>query len=196
MEAQTGVIHMTGFPGLRFLDVISYPLTEWQQIKLLEQLRLTPKKEDLSENISGWLLSKNDTVVVFALKLADEYQQFTVRDGVVNCLVHPHEPVRTQAVKTLVRLADETTPLILSGYFRKEGFINRAMMLDALAVLGTEKQLDFLLTLLDDPNNIIKLKAAIVLVNCCKNGAEILEKKAADEPEPFARILRHVKTIR
>lgn len=196
MEAQTGVIHLTGFAGLRFLDVISYPLTEWQQIKLLEQLRLTSRKEDLSESIAGWLLSKNDTVVVFALKLADEYQQFGVRDNVINSLVHPNERVRTQAVKTLVRLADQHTPAILLGYFRKEGFINRTMMLDALAVLATDKQRDYITGLLDDDNNIIKLKAAIVLANCCTNGMELLEKRAVEEPEPFERILRHVKTVK
>jgi hypothetical protein len=187
---------MTGFPGLRFLDVIRYPLTEWQQIKLLEQLRLTPKKEDLSEQLTGWLLSKNDTVVIFALKLADEYQQFTVREQVVDCLVHPYEPVRTQAVKTLIRLADEFTPRILAGYFHKEGYINRIMMLDALAVIATEKQAHFLIDLLDDPNNIIKLKAAIVLAGCCEKGMEILEQRALAEPEPFERILRHVKTVK
>jgi len=196
MEAQTGMIHMTGFAGLRFLDVISYPLTEWQQIKLLEQLRLTPKKQDISENIADWLLSKNITVVVFALKLADEYQQFALRDNVINCLVHPYEQIRTQAVKTLVRLADQSTPTILLGYFRKEGFVNRAMMLDALAVLATERQTDFLLTLLDDPNHIIKLKASIVLVVCSTSGMDILEKRAIEEPEPFERILRHVKTVK
>lgn len=196
MEAQTGVIHMTGFAGLRFLDVISYPLTEWQQIKLLEQLRLTSKKEDLSENLSDWLLSKNVTVVVFALKLADEYQQFALRNNVINCLVHSYEPIRTQAVKTMVRLADQSTPAILAGYFRKEDFVNRAIILDALAVLATEEQSDFLLTLLDDPNNIIKLKAAIVLAACSTNGIDILEKRAIEEPEPFERILRHVKTVK
>ncbi len=196
MEAQTGVIHLTGFAGLRFLDVISYPLTEWQQIKLLEQLRLTAKKEDLSESIGGWLLSKNDSVVVFALKLADEYQQFALRNNIINCLVHSNEQVRTQAVKALVRLADESTPAILLGYFRKEVYINRVMMLDALAVLATEKQSGFLVSLLDDPNNIIKLKAAIVLANCCSDGFAILEKRALAEPEPYERILRHVKTVK
>ncbi len=196
MEAQTGVIHLTGFPGLRFLDVISYPITEWQQLKLLEQLRLTNKKNDLSEGIAGWLLSKNDTVVIFALKLADEYQQFAVTDNVVECLVHPNEKVRVQAIKTLIRLADQRTPSILLGYFRKERFMNRALMLDALASLATEEHTEFLVSLLEDANNIIKLKAGIVLANCCPEGMAILEKRAIDEPEPFARILRHVKTVK
>jgi hypothetical protein len=196
MEAQTGVIHMTGFPGLRFLDVVSYPLTEWQQIKLLEQLRLTPKKEDLSGSIPGWLHSKNDTVVIFALKLADEYQQFSNTRDVMDCLVHPNEKVRTQAVKTLVRLADQDTPSILLGYFRKEGFMNRALMLDALATLATEKNTAFLVRLLEDENNTIKLKAAIVLANCAPDGIKILEQWASTCPEPYERILMHVKSVK
>lgn len=196
MEAQTGVIHMTGFPGLRFLDVASYPLTEWQQIKLLEQLRLTPKKEDLTEQIKGWLESANDTVAIFALKLADEYQQLAVVSNVVNCLVHPNERVRTQAVKTLTRLEDPNTATILLGYFRKEGFMNRKLMLDALATLATEKHAPFLEQLLDDKDNTIKLKAAVVLARCCPEGMKIIEAKAEAMPEPYERILKHVKSVR
>jgi hypothetical protein len=193
MEAQTGVIHLTGFPGLRFLDIISYPLTEWQQLKLLEQLRLNPVKEDLTEKIPHWLLSKNETVVVFALKLADEFQQFSVRSSVINCLVHPKKSVRSQALKTLIRLADENSATILLGYFNKEPFTNQVFILDALQNMATEKEAEFLLSLLNHANNTIKLKAAIVLASCTKNGLTILQKKAAEQPEPFERILRHIK---
>ncbi len=196
MEAQTGVIHLTGFPGLRFLDIISYPLTEWQQLKLLEQLRLNPVKEDLTEKIPHWLLSKNETVVVFALKLADEFQQFSVRSFVINCLVHPKKSVRSQALKTLIRLADESTPTILLGYFNKEPFTNQVFILEALQNMATEKEVPFLINLLNHINNTIKLKAAIVLMKCAKNGLAILQTKAAEQPEPFERILNHMKTVR
>lgn len=194
MEAQTGVIHLTGFPGLRFLDVISYPLTEWQQLKLLEQLRLFPKKEDLSDKIPGWLRSANNTVVVFALKLADEYQVFAVRQDVIQCLVHADEQVRTQALKTLVRLADEETPQILLGYFAKESLVNRLYILDAMRAIGTEADRDFIEQLLDDENDTIKLKAAIVLVAISGTGMAVIEKRSLLQPEPFERIYRHIKT--
>lgn len=194
MEAQTGVIHLTGFPGLRFLDVISYPLTEWQQLKLLEQLRISPKKEDLSEKIPHWLLSENDTVVVFALKLADEYQQFAVTNEVLGCLVHPSPPVRSQALKTLVRLSDEKTPMLLLGYISKEPYNNQAFILDALKNMATDNEKDFLIHLLDNPNDLIKLKAALVITNCCTNGLEIIKQRAEVAPEPFQRILLHIQS--
>jgi hypothetical protein len=196
MEAQTGVIHMTGFPGLRFLDVISYPLTEWQQLKLLEQLRLYPKKEDLSEKIPGWLQSKNETVIIFALKLADEYQQFAIRKYVIDCLVHENKAVRSQAIKTLVTLADENTPAILLGYFSKESLSNQLFMLEALPTIATENEYEFLLKLVDHENDTIKFKAAVVLAAVSDNGLTMLEKRAETQPEPYHRIYRHVKTVK
>ena len=196
MEAQTGVINLTGFAGLRFLDVISYPLTEWQQLKLLEQLKLYPEREGLSENIPKWLRSKNETVVIFALKLADEYQQFGVRDYVVGCLEHTNHSVRRQAIKTLLRLEDEETPAILLAYFNSEPFINQAFILDALRTLATGRETDFLIGLLDHPNDTIKLKAAVILAECFDEGLGILEKRGMEQPEPHQRIYSHVKTVK
>lgn len=196
MEAQTGVIYMTGFPGLRFLDVISYPLTEWQQLKLLEQLKLTKKKEDLSERIPRWLLSKNDTVVVFALKLAEEYQQFAVRDAISPCFEHPNRLVREQAVKALIQLGDAQTPALLVNCFSGKTVVEQGIILDALSGMATDEQEAFLVSQLDAPDNGLKLKAATALISCCTHGWEILEKRSVREPEPFARILNHLKTMK
>ena len=195
-EAQIAIIYMTGFNGLRFLDVISYPLSLWQQIKLLEQLRLFGKKEDLSDRIPKWLQSKNNTVVVFALRLAAEYQQYAVKNAIMDCLVHPSDAVRTRAIKTLITLADEQTPFVLTGYFSKENFDNQVHILNSLSNLAGDEQATFLERLLDAPDNIIKLKAAVVLANNCTNGLSILEKRAVIEPEPYERILRHVKSVK
>ena len=194
MEAQTGVIHLAGFSGLRFLDVISYPITEWQQLKLLEQLRLSSKKEDLSDKVPVWLVSKNHTVVVFALKLADEYQLFSVKEKVTACLVHPSAPVRSQALKTLVRLADDGTATILLGYINKEPFANQAYILNALQYIASDREKDFLLRLLKHTHDQVKLKAAMVIARCCTDGMKILEEKAAEMPEPYQRILLHVQS--
>ena len=196
MEAQTGVIHLTGFPGLRFLDVISYPLTEWQQLKLLEQLRLYPEKADFSEKLPKWFQSKNETVVVFALKLVDDYLLLSARHHVVACLVHESKFVRSQALKTLIRLEDETTPMILLGYFNKESLVNQSFILDALRTIATENEAAFLEKLLDHENDTIKLKAAIVLAACSEKGMAIIEKRGAEQPEPYDRIYRHVKTVK
>lgn len=196
MEAQTGVINLTGFPGLRFLDVVSYPIIEWQQLKLLEQLRLHPVKQDLADKIPNWLQASNTTVIVFALKLADEYQVFSVKNQVMACMEHADKTVRSQALKTLVRLADETTPATLVGYFPRESPANQLYILDALRTLATENETDFLVSLLDHENDTIKLKAAVILAEVSETGMELITEKSKRQPEPFERICRHIKTTK
>lgn len=193
--AQNGVIHLTGFAGLRFLEVLSLPLTEWHQLKLIEQLKLHPKREDLGERIPKWLRSKNETVVVFALKLAGDYQEFTCRPNVINCLVHPHSSVRTQALRTLIQLADEKTASIILGYFRKEPHDNQVFILQALRNMATEKEVPFLAELLNHENDTIKLNAGIVLANSTENGKAILDRKVQEQPDPYYRIYQHIKTV-
>ena len=196
MEAQTGVINLTGFSGLRFLDVVSYPITEWQQLKLLEQLRLHPDKEDISEKIPKWLQSKNSSVAVFALKLADEYQVFAVREQVMKCMEQKDKAIRSQAIRTLIRLADEKTPGALLGYFSQESLQDQLVILDALRSIVTDAETPFLITLLDHPNDSIKLKAAVVLATTGDKGIAIIENRAKETPEPFERICLHVKTVK
>jgi HEAT repeat protein len=194
MEAQIGVLHMTGFDGLRFLDVVSYPITEWQQIKLLEQLRHAKMTEKVGAAIPKWLRSPNNTVVQFALKLADEYQQLGLHDAVVECLQHPDEAVRRQAVKTLVRIANEKTAYWLAAHFPADTFANRLLILDSLGKIATGEESSFLTDLLNDENNIIKLKAAKALVLSSDAGLAILAEKSKRQPIPYKEIYLHVKS--
>ncbi len=193
MEAQVGVINMTGFDGLLFLNIVTYPITEWQQIKLLDQLKSSEDEGQLATNIPSWLESSNDTVVVFSLRLAEVYQQFSVYDSVVKCLRHLNVSVRIQAIKTLVQIANKETPLLLTEHYKGETFTNQIAILDALLKIATFEQSWFLIDLLDDENDLIKLKAARALAVCFSGGMEILEEKAKAPYGPYKKILLHIK---
>jgi len=194
MEAQIGVVNMTGFDGLRFLDQVSYPITEWQQIKLLDQLRSAEEAGQLATHLPNWLSSVNDTVIIFALKLAAEYQQFSVHYAVVNCLAHSNTSVRLQAIKTLVRIANETTAQILTEYYHIEKFTNQLAVLDALVKIATLDQAWFLIALLDDKSDIIKLKAGRILAHSFPRGLEALEERGRAPSGPYQDIYLHIKS--
>ena len=134
--------------------------------------------------------------MIFALKLADEHQVFSIRSEVTGCLVHADAQVRNQAIKTIIRLADEKTASLLLGYFNKEPLINQLTILDALNAMATTTEEAFLSGLLDHENDIIKLKAAVVLANNTDNGLSLIEQKAMQQPEPYQRIYRHIKTVK
>lgn len=195
MEAQIGIIHLTGFEGLRFLNVIEYVLTDWQQIKLLDRLRIFDMNHQfLAENIPKWLISKNDSVIMFGLKLTEDYQQYGMHNHVIKCLDHPNERVRNQTVKALHTLADETTAEILCKYYYKESFLNKLNILDCLENIATQKQVAFLAGIMEDPSDTIKLRTAKVLGKCSSEGMNLLAKIGSLQPEPYQRIYLHVKS--
>lgn len=191
MEAQTGVIHFSGFEGLRFLELLSYPMTEWQQIKLLEQLRSKTLIE--LKRLPIWLKSANDSVVIFALKLTDEFQQYHVHDEVVSCLKHQNEEVRIAAVKALKRIANEESAEIIAAGYVGETEKVKLLILRSLNMLADDKQIPFFLKALDESDDTLKLNAARTLVSTTNEGLNILEKRAKIQPDPFRSIFLHVK---
>jgi hypothetical protein len=194
MEAQLGVLHLTGFEGLRFLDVISYPLSEWQQLKLLDQLGSSTVISSLGDAIPKWLRSTNDSVVQFALKLADEYQLVGLHDEIAVCLHHRHAPVRSQAISTLLRIASERTPGLLAACYEGESLSTRLTILAGLERIGTEEESAMLAGLLEDDNDRIKLYAARALAHCSGNGLGLLSEKAKETPYPFQPIYLQIKS--
>lgn len=99
MEAQLTVIKWTGWPGLRFLNVIQYPITPWQQLSILQEL---PDDCVVSmEKLRSWLFSENETVVEIALKLIHKYQCFELEKEVVTCSQSASYWVKREAVAIL-----------------------------------------------------------------------------------------------
>jgi hypothetical protein len=105
-EAQIAVVRMTGVDGLRFLSVLSHPLSQWQQICLLEQL---PGYAELPpDRLGKWLQSPNESVIEFALRLIAHYQLYDLLSSARPFLEHPNSAVREQAVKTAAGLNPDT----------------------------------------------------------------------------------------
>jgi hypothetical protein len=190
MEAQTAIVQFYGFEGLKFLDIITYPISEWQQIKLLQQLSNVPPV-DIS--IDNWLKSTNNSVVVFTLKLARNYHRFELHDLIISCLDHTDPEVRLQAMHYLCEIyTDETSDHLISR-FLKESFKQRLAMVKGMQSLGTEKDTLFLLSLLDDDSNEMKLYAARALAHMGKNGLVSLEAYAKTASYPLNEILMQIK---
>lgn len=101
-EAQLGLVRMTGFDGLRFLNMTRYSLTQWQQICLLQELPKNYSPDD--QKIIKWLKSTNESVIEFALKLARKYQCIQLEEEISSCLQHPSGKVRKQAIVAMEEL--------------------------------------------------------------------------------------------
>ena len=161
MEAQSALVQFKGFDGLRFLDTITSPISNWQQIKLLQQLSHLPPSDI---DMSPWFKSPNSSVVVLALKLARNYHRFELHDDIVSCLDNSDPWVRIEAIYCLNEIyTDETSDHLISR-FLNEILKNQLAILKVLQTIGTDKDVLFLLDLLTFENDEIKIQAARALV--------------------------------
>lgn len=190
MEAQSALVQFSGFEGLHFLDTVSYPISNWQQIKLLQQLsHLPPANIDMSQ----WFKSDNSSVIIFTLKLARIYQRFDLYYDIVSCLDHADPTVRYEAIHCLNEIYTEETSDDFISRFLNEILKNQLAMIKVMATVGTEKDVLFLLDLLDHENDEIKIRAARALVQSNKNGMVSLEKYSKEQNQSINEIVMHIK---
>lgn len=98
-EAQVYLVHLFKFKGLSFLDDFKLPLSEWNQLQLLESL--LSFDDQVIGDITPWLKSSNSSVVLFALKLAKIYNQFEAKPVLIELLSHPEKAVRVSTIDVL-----------------------------------------------------------------------------------------------
>lgn len=189
-EAQTAIIEWSGFNGLRFLDVASYDISEWQQVQLLVQLK-NFTQQDIPK-LQKWLSSSNDTVIVFALKLAELYQQFNVKKKVEECLSHTNQLVRVRAVYTLSKIGDEESAERMTEQYYNEDVTNKLNILSKIHFIATSAQIPFLLQELNNENDFIKMAAAKALGEL--GHLNKVMQKAETQPDPYQQIYKHVKS--
>lgn len=180
MEAQTAIVGFDGFKGLIFLNDLHYPLYEWQQIKLLEQLDAFNSEE--MPHLPAWLQSSNSYVVQFALKLTEVFQQYRVHQEVVQCLGSDDPKIRHQAIKTLGSIAHEATISILRQQYPAETVANRLEILRQTGINGTEEDIAFLQDKLYEEDDSLKLEAGRAIIAINPGQIAMLNHIAANDP--------------
>lgn len=116
-EIQMYLVKLFHFKGLDFLDLLTTPLSEWDQIQLLEILQNFDDQE--IPDITNWLNSSNNSVVIFALKLAKIYNQFEAKDAIINLLNHPEKEIRIEAIEVLSHMGVVEAATILKTNFER-----------------------------------------------------------------------------
>lgn len=95
-EIQKYLVQLFRFDGLEFLNIIENELSEWDQIQILEILN---KFNNLQiPDMTNWLYSKNDSVVLFTLKLVRIHNQFGLKDEIITLLSHSNPLIRLEAI--------------------------------------------------------------------------------------------------
>lgn len=192
MEAQSAAINFLGFHGLRFLNIISYPLSEWQQLNLLEQLSHKPVQE--FKGITKWLQSPNDSVIIFALKLVRVYRYFELHDAVAKCIEHTNVEVRKNCIVAMMDIYTEDTAPLLIQHYAMENNDCRLLILNALCQIRDPETISFLTEQLQDENNDLKLAAAkAIMAITGSDGINVLNAYTDVQSYPWSDIIQQLK---
>lgn len=185
-EAQIAVVKLTGFKGLRFLSIVSHPVSQWQQLALISQLQEGEIEED---NIGHWLHSKNDSVVEFALRLIEVYKCYTLHPAVVKTLQHPSLMIRLQALQALKEINNGTTLPTILYHFTAACKEEQIRMLDMLQEIGAGiREIHFLTTLLQHQDEAIRYRAIHLIQQISPAWSNVIIRRIKGNPS-FTYIL-------
>jgi len=154
-EMQLYLVHLYAFEGLEFLNILETPLSEWDQIQLLEILQLN--SETQIADIRPWLKSSNVSVVIFTLKLAKVYNQFEAKEELIKLLNHKSEEVRVNVISALSHLNIVEAKNILKNDFNERSHEEQIAFLKMLENVYENSDKPFLIKHIHHKNFEIKL---------------------------------------
>lgn len=160
-QVQLYYVSLFHFNGLDFLNTLKTPISEWNQIQLLEILQ---KFEDQEiTDITPWLKSSNISVVLFSLKLAKIYNQFQVIDTILTLLNHYSKEVRITAMEVLGYFQSMEMKEIIISNFKVRSLQEQVLFFKILDELALPTDENFVIAHTQNPNFEIRFFACKIV---------------------------------
>ena len=141
-----------------FLDTTKYKISEWQQLKLLDTLRM---EEDFQPpRFKAWLTSTNRHVVLFALRLIKYYNQNDAEEAIIELVKHKNSQIKEEAIACIKEFHFTEALETLKLVFWNSSTDVKISILDAVGLLGSNIDIEFLKKIENKENNFaVKSKA-------------------------------------
>tara|TARA_R110001583_G_scaffold173582_2_gene327666 strand:+ start:20554 stop:21657 length:1104 start_codon:yes stop_codon:yes gene_type:complete len=188
-EVQLYLVNLFNFEGLIFLNQLKTQLSEWDQIQLLEELQKFENQE--IPDITSWLKSTNDSVVIFALKLAKIYNKFEMKDVLIDLIKHKSEKVRLELIPVLSYLQVDDAKGVLKHTFNESSKYEKIEFFKLLENLADDNDELFIIEHIHHENFEIKFSALKTLKNINNNKFNNLEIKPSDIA--YSKIVKFLK---
>jgi hypothetical protein len=187
--AQVAALTLRGFSALSFLDNTAKVITDWQQMYFLKILSGFESKTIL--DFSKWLCSKNDSVVIFSIKLITYFNQIHSSFMLYDLLNHKNITIRVFTVKALGELPDTNCKKLLMDEYLKQPKEVKVEILKTLSKLAGTDEIDFFNSQLISEDYDISLNAAKGLIAIGEEGLKNLDKVFRSASEFKISIIRH-----
>jgi len=162
-QAQMATVSLKHEGIVYFLDTCKYRISEWQQLKLLDEIR---NLEDFQPpRFKAWLTAKNKDVVLFSLRLIKYYKQNDANSSLVELVKHKNDQIKTEAINCIKEFLVFEAIDTLKAVFWKCSPNIRLVLLDTVASLGEEKEVPFLKMVESKESNFMVKSKAISAIN-------------------------------
>lgn len=133
-NAQLSLVKINGFSGLGFLSETQHPISDWQQINLIETLKeyATSALPDFSQ----WLGAKENTVRLFAVRLIRYFKQIENSEKLYPLLNHESIKIKTEVIQTLGELGNRAALNKLINKYENEHQAIKLEIIRACALIG------------------------------------------------------------
>lgn len=125
-----------------FLDTARYPISQWQQVKILEIL--TSNSEFTVPSFRDWLVSENQEVVLFALRLIRVFRQMDAQQALLMFLNHKSERIQVAAVECIGDFQYDPARWSLRSIYKKASSELKIHILHALQAIGNTEDISWL----------------------------------------------------
>lgn len=146
------------------LDNYKYTISKSDEVKILDIIYR--KKSNIPKNVNNWLNSKNDSIVIIAIKLIVRFRHKhdISLEQISYLLGSENQSVRKEVILAIRELVMFEANDILMQHFSKETNIrNKISIVKTLNVIGTSENIGFMSVLLKEDENLeLDLKLEIV----------------------------------
>lgn len=179
--------------NLDVLDNAEISISRAEELKILDILY--QKEIGIPTNIYKWLNSKNDSIVIIALKLIMRYKHVLTNTQLSALLNHTNYSIRKETISTIRELNIKNANDILIEHYQKETSLrNKVLILKTFQKNGNTNTKNYTLSLLSNENN---LDLKFEIVNCIyqidKNFLSYFTAKDEQEEDLINKMLLHHK---
>lgn len=190
MEAQIALVKLSDDDQFGFLSHLTRPFSLWEQITLHD---LIVHHEIQVPPFKLWLTSKNDTVVMFALRMIREFNQLVSEEEIKRVLLHPSPSVRCLAVQVVGDLGMSSTLETLKHMYKSQDYNICLEIIRSMGKMPDVSMMGFLKLVLDKEDDVqLQIEATKAIENMGEEGVKALVKIMKSEYKNYNIIVRHV----